>query len=233
MNNLAIHSITPLTTTDFPGVPSAIVWFSGCNMRCKFCYNPKIVFSKGKMKIADVVTFLKSKRDTLKGVILSGGEATISRHLIMLCNNIKELNYLIKLETNGSNPRTIQYLTDRKLIDFVSVDFKANEKNFVSITKSKKSFYTNLVKTFKILNKSTIAFEVRTTVHSDLLKEEDIIEIMEFLSKLRYKGTYVIQNFLHKETIGNMLKPVKSISKEAISNKAKELELNIEWRNFN
>ena len=151
----------------------------------------------------------------------------------MLCNNIKELNYLIKLETNGSNPRTIQYLTDRKLIDFVSVDFKANEKNFVSITKSKKSFYTNLVKTFKILNKSTIAFEVRTTVHSDLLKEEDIIEIMEFLSKLRYKGTYVIQNFLHKETIGNMVKPVKSISKEAISNKAKELELNIEWRNFN
>ncbi len=193
MNNLAINSITPYTLEAYSGIPSAIVWFSTCNLKCQICDNPSLLKKKGTMKISEVISYLKTQQEKLKGIVLSGGEATISRQVIMLCNGIKELGFLVKLETNGTNPKVLQYLIDKKLINYVSLDFKANQENYVKITGSKKSFYLNTLKSFKLLNRSKIDFEVKTTLHGNLLHNKELLEIIKLFTKLKYQGHYYIQ----------------------------------------
>jgi len=192
MNNLAINSITPYTLEAYSGIPSAIVWFSTCNLNCQICDNPNLLKKKGIMKISEVIAYLKTQKEKLKGIVLSGGEATISRQVIMLCNGIKELGFLVKLETNGTNPKVLQYLIDKKLINYVSLDFKSNQENYVKITGSKKSFYVNTLKSFKLLNRSKIDFEIKTTLHGELLHNKELLEIIKLFEKLKYQGHYYI-----------------------------------------
>ena len=44
-------------------------------------------------------------------------------------------------------------------------------------------------------------FEVRTTVHSDLLTTKDINKIINDLYQRGYKRTYYLQNFIYDENI--------------------------------
>ena len=50
-----IYDISPFTLLDYPNKSACILWFTGCNMRCLYCYNPDIVLGKGKMGIEDAL----------------------------------------------------------------------------------------------------------------------------------------------------------------------------------
>ena len=123
-NNLenfkVVYDITKFTHLDFPNHLACIVWFSGCNMRCDYCYNKDIVFAKnGVYSYNDVIDFLKTRVGLLDAVVLSGGEATL-HELVLFCKEIKKLGFLIKLDTNGTNPHAIKNLLDLNLLDFIA-----------------------------------------------------------------------------------------------------------------
>ncbi|XOB60661.1 anaerobic ribonucleoside-triphosphate reductase activating protein [Campylobacterota bacterium DY0563] len=219
-----IYNITPFTTVDFKDHLSCIAWFISCNMRCKYCYNPDIVNSKsGEYTVDDLIDFLKRRVGLLDSVVLSGGEATL-HDLENICTKIKDLGFKIKLDTNGSNPKLLNTLIKNKLLDFVALDFKSNEKNFNNITKS--YFYDKFIQSLDILLNSNIKHEVRTTLHQDLLNENDINEMQETLQKIGYKNDYFIQNFLEVENLTNMKKSINIFDKAKVNN-----NLNIIYRN--
>lgn len=211
-----IYNITPFTTTDYKDHLSCIVWFISCNMRCSYCYNKDIVDAKcGEYEVEDLYDFLNRRVGLLDGVVLSGGEATC-HNLVDICKKIKKLGFNVKLDTNGSNPKQIKILLDNNLLDFVALDFKSNKKNFQKITKS--NLYNNFFKTLRILKDSAIAYEIRTTVHPDLIKEEDINEIISDLKKEGYQGTYYLQNYFHVEnTLGRTKEPSYVLNKTLLS----------------
>lgn len=218
-----IYNITPFTTTDYKDHLSCIVWFNSCNMRCQYCYNPDIVSSmSGLYTVEDLLIFLNKRVGLLDAVVLSGGEATI-HNLIEICKDIKALGYKIKLDTNGSNPKQIKELIQNQLLDYVALDFKAPKDKFKEITKS--NLYDNFIKSLKILEKSTINYEVRTTVHNDLLNEDDINKMQSILVKNHYKENYYLQNFLEVENIANLKASTKRFDLSKLDNK-----LNIIWR---
>ena len=223
-NTKVVYDITKFTHLDFQDHLSCIVWFSGCNMRCDYCYNKDIVFSKnGVYSYSDVLEFLKTRVNLLDAVVLSGGEAT-SHELIEFCKKIKKLGFLIKLDTNGTNPHAIKSLLDLNLLDFVALDYKAPKNKFFQITHSNK--YDEFSATLDLLLAYGIDFEVRTTLHNDLLNEDDINSIIKDLILKGYSKKYYIQEFLDTGiNIANIKKSSKAFDKTKLLN-----DIKIIWR---
>ncbi|WP_037919909.1 anaerobic ribonucleoside-triphosphate reductase activating protein [Sulfurihydrogenibium subterraneum] len=222
-----IYDLTPFTLLDYPDNVSAIVWFTGCNFRCDYCYNPDIVFSKeDRITEEQVLDFLKKRVGLLDGVVFCGGEPTFYKNLENFAKKVKNLGFKIKLDTNGTNPDVVQILLEEKIIDYVALDYKAPEYKFKEITKT--NTFDRFGKTLEILINSNINFEVRTTVHSDLITEEDVNEIILDLYNRGFRKVYYIQNYIHTPNIGNLGKPSKNFD---ITKIKKDL-INIKFRNF-
>ena len=223
-NSSLIYDITKFTHLDYPEHLAAIIWFSGCNMRCDYCYNKDIVFAKnGSITMREALDFLRSRIGLLDGVVLSGGEAT-AYDLVTFCQAIKTMGFAIKLDTNGTYYKNFKQLLDLNLLDYVALDYKAPKEKFTQITHSRK--YEEFSKSLDMLLASDIDFEVRTTLHADLLTPHDINAIIDDLVQRGYNKNYYIQEFLETQTnIGNIQKASCSFNKDTIKN-----SLKIIWR---
>jgi pyruvate formate lyase activating enzyme len=198
-----IYSITPFTLLDYPDKTACILWFAGCNMRCAYCYNPDIVLGKGKLTYNDALKFINSRRNLLDGVVLSGGECTLHKSIASLLKEIKEIGLSIKIDTNGTKPELLRNLIREKLVDYIALDFKASPEKFIQITKS--NLYGPFRKTLEYLIETNFPFEVRTTVHADLLNQKDLQQMVTFLENKNYKGIYYLQNYMNNaETLGHI-----------------------------
>lgn len=188
-----VHSITAFTLLDYPDQTACILWFAGCNMKCSYCYNPEIIFGKGNYSIPELLSFLEKRRGLLDAVVFSGGECLLYKESIELMFLIKAMGFLIKVDTNGSKPERLQEAIDLGLIDYVALDFKATRAKFKSITESR--FYEQFLECLSILQLSKTPFEVRTTVHTDLLNENDIVQMTQLLEDKDYNGNYFLQPY--------------------------------------
>ena len=221
----SVYDITRFTTLDYKDHLACIIWFVKCNMRCSYCYNSRIVEGEGILSNQEVFEFLKSRVGKLDGVVLSGGECTLNPDLLEICKEIKELGFKVKIDTNGLNPKLLFELIDFGLVDFIALDYKAPIEKFEQITKVKSS--KNFYKTLDMLIEKSFPFEVRTTVHSSLLNENDINSMAYELNKRGYIGTYYLQNYLHVEdTFDTIPQYPVQIDKNLLNN-----TINIEFRN--
>jgi len=219
-----IYDITPFTALDYPDHLATVFWFAKCNMRCVYCYNRDIVFGEGKISIKEALAFLDHRAGLLEAVVLSGGEATLYDGLPELCRQIRQKKFKIKLDTNGLNPEMIQKLVEKSLVDYIALDYKAPKEKFLSLTKDK--HFDRFSETLNFLIRKEFPFEVRTTVHSDLLRAEDINRIIKDLVKRGYSGTYYLQPFVFvKNTVGRVKKEIDLFDRSLLSS-----ALKIVWR---
>lgn len=220
-----VYTITPITTTDYPKHLACLLWFAKCNMRCRYCYNTALVEGEGRLTIDDVERFLRKRVGKLDGVVFSGGECTESKDFIPLVRKAKELGYKVKVDTNGSNLDKLKEVIDD--IDYIAMDFKATKSKFKSVTNSK--LYDKFIESLKYLIEIGKEFEVRTTIHIDLIDEEDINQMCRVLEACGYKGTYYLQKYVGiGDTIGGLKDPSREFNKSKIKTNIK-----IEYRNFN
>lgn len=231
---LPFTAITKFTLQDYPEHIGCIAWLGGCNFRCSYCHNPEFVVDKFQTIEEDVVLdFLKKRADTLEAVVFSGGECTLyGEKLYNFIKKVKELGYLVKIDTNGTNPDLVEKLINEKLVNFVALDFKAPKNKFCDVIDlQNEEFFNKFCKTLSILTQSNIDYEIRTTVHTALLNEDDINEIIKTLDRLDYTGTYYIQNFKNHggRTLGNIVDQDKVLDKDKL---IKPSGFNIEFRNF-
>jgi pyruvate formate lyase activating enzyme len=214
-----IYSLTPFTLLDYPHKSACILWFAGCNMRCLYCYNPEIVLGKGSLSFEKIITFLHSRKNLLDAVVFSGGECLLHKKVVSLIEEVKKMGFLIKIDTNGSSADTMQQLLNNNLIDYIALDFKAPKLKFQTITKS--DLYEPFEKTLDLILKAEIPFEVRTTYHSDLLTEEDLMEMISILESKKYTGNYYIQYFKNDvETLSKLERSNNRIDFEKLSTAA-------------
>jgi len=224
MSHNPLFDITPFTALDYPDHLAAIFWFAKCNIRCAYCYNKEIVFGKGKISQEEALAFLDSRTGLLEAVVLSGGEATLYGPLAAFCQKIREKNFKIKLDTNGTNFDTIHALVEEGLIDYIALDYKAPKEKYYEVTKDK--HFDSFSKTLNFLIKKQFPFEVRTTVHSDLLNVEEINKIIKDLRTRGYRGTYYLQPFVFTEdTIGEVKAEKNPFDRSQLSP-----DLEVVWR---
>lgn len=211
-----IYNLTPFTLLDYPHKSACILWFAGCNMRCLYCYNPEIVRGKGTLSFEKILSFLHSRKNLLDAVVFSGGECVLHKNILPLIAEVKKMGFLVKIDTNGSSPDTMQKLLDQNQIDYIALDYKSPKSKFQSITQS--DLYDSFEKTLDLILKTKVPFEVRTTYHSDLLSEEDLREMVGFLESKNYAGNYYIQYFKNNvETLSKLDRSDNRIDCEKLS----------------
>jgi len=220
--------ITPLTFLDYPRKAACIMWFSGCNLRCPYCYNPELVTEKNNSQM-DEMEFLRERAGFLDAVVLSGGEITLQPGLPDLCRKIKDMGYLVKIDTNGSNPHVVAELLEQNLIDYVAMDNKMPSTRSWKIPGGE-FLYNRFSQSLGLLQASGLPYEIRTTVHPDLLDEADILQMIREAHALGYNGTYYLQYFFTGvPTIGNMQPPTRRYDRGLLDHHS---PLPIGYRNF-
>ncbi len=210
---MLIGGLQKLTLIDYPGQIACVVFLIGCNFHCGYCYNLGLVVTK-EIKKQPLISkeklfqFLKERKGLLSGVVVSGGEPTIHKNLADFIRKIKSLDYLVKLDTNGSNPEILKKLIDDKLIDYVAMDIKApfGVKNqgqtphagpgpaglkYEQVSGVKINL-EKIKKSIEIIQSSNIDHEFRTTLLSNFHTEEDIINIAQ---TIQGDKVYYLQNF--------------------------------------
>ena len=211
-----IYSITPFTLLDYAHKSACILWFAGCNMRCLYCYNPEIVLGKGTISFEKALTFLHSRKNLLDAVVFSGGECLLHKNSIQLITEVKKMGFLVKIDTNGSRPEVLQQLLENQLIDYVALDFKAMPAHFEKITQS--NLFLSFEKSLHLLVESGLPFEVRTTVHSDLIDTNHMQAMIRYLEQQNYQGNYYIQHFVNgANTLEKLGYSVRELEKENLS----------------
>lgn len=198
---MQIKGLHKLSVIDFPDKIACIIFFGGCNFRCPYCYNKSLVLDEETSTYSqeEVFDFLKSRIGLLDGVVISGGEPTLNQELPEFLEKIKELGFLIKLDTNGSNPEMLKHLIDKKLVDYLAMDLKAPFDSYQSACKSNISI-EKLKESIKFISNSNIEHELRATVLPALHSREDIIEMAKTAKEFGIKRLY-LQQFVPKKPL--------------------------------
>ena len=171
-----------LSLVDYDNKLSCVLFMQGCNFRCPFCHNSQLVLNDNVViPFKDIMDYLKLRRNVLDGVVISGGEPTLMPDLIDKIKEIKALGYLVKLDTNGTNPDVVQKLIDLKLVDHFAMDIKNYIDDYEPITGVKNIYKDRVLKTISILINSGVSYEFRTTLVKEFHNENNIKKMGEML----------------------------------------------------
>ena len=193
---MKIGVLIKTTAVDFPSVLATSVFLTGCNLRCPYCYNKALVTnplsSEEGVTLEEVINHLEKRKNVLKGLVISGGEALLSPHLEPLIKEAKNLGYKIKIDTNGTLPFLLEKLIQNTELcpDFIAMDIKTSlEKTgllmpFCDNPEQIYKIQESIKESIKILsNFPTEKREFRTVLVPPLVNKSDIEKISKLLPK--------------------------------------------------
>lgn len=193
---MLIGGLQKFTTLDYPGKIAATVFTTGCNFRCPFCHNPEIVeigdSNFEKIEEEEVLEFLRRRKGELDGVCISGGEPTLQKDLADFMCRLKEMGFLVKLDTNGSNVEMVKGIIDKNLADYFAIDVKTSFGKYGLVNSLEKTV-ENVLETINFVIENNIPLELRTTVAPGIVKAEDFDEIVGGLNE---KNPIILQNIV-------------------------------------
>lgn len=202
-----IHGFITLTLLDYPEHLAASIFLGGCNLRCPFCQNGNLVLSpenEPSISEEEVLAFLKKRSGILEGVCISGGEPTLYRELPDFISKIKALGYLVKLDTNGTNPEMLRFLYENHLLDYIAMDIKTQPEQYAKVSglqpdaAGTQKLLQNINLSKEYIMSCGIDYEFRTTVVRELHDEENFREIGAWLSGY---SRYYLQPYRESEHI--------------------------------
>ena len=220
---MEILGIEKMSMVDFQDKICATIFTGGCNFRCPFCHNSGIVEKKySRIDEDEILSFLESRRKLLDAVVVSGGEPTLQRDLDRFIKKLKDMGYLVKLDTNGTNPTCLENLLKENLLDYVAIDIKNDFENYNTIAGVQNAAVENIKKSLKILKEYGIDYELRTTLIKEFHAESNIKQLAKDLDgeKILY-----LQKFKNSDGVFN--KTLNEVSKETAEEYAKILSKNI------
>ncbi len=196
---IKIGGVQKFSLLDYPDKISAIIFTSGCNFRCGYCHNPELFSSNSEWNEEKVLEFLRTRQGKLDGVVITGGEPTIHKGLPEFIKKIKALDFLVKLDTNGTNPQMLKKMVQSNLIDYVAMDIKAPLSKYKMITGVEP---IGVDESIKFLLNGKVPYEFRTTALSSQLLIKDFEEIGKLISGA---DKYFIQKFVPSKILDDNL----------------------------
>lgn len=199
---MIIAGLQKTSLLDYPGKVSAILFTQGCNFRCPFCYNPNLVTHISKKDIISekkIFDFLAKRQKTLDAVVITGGEPTLHDDLPEFIQRIKKLGFLVKLDTNGTNPKMLKELIKSKLIDYIAMDVKAPLLKYSKVVNMKVKAL-KIRKSIKLIMASGLPYEFRSTIMPALHSDKDLIKMAKLIKGAR---AYYLQKFIPTGSLNN------------------------------
>ncbi len=197
---MEIHGLQKMTLLDYPGRVACTVFLGGCDFRCPFCHNGALVDGSASAELDDgaLLTFLKKRRGLLDGVCVTGGEPLLRPGLEELLHAIKELGFLVKLDTNGTHPGRLRALVERGLVDYAAMDVKNSPARYARTAGVADLDLGAVRESVAFLLSGAVDDEFRTTVVKEFHDAESFRDIGPWLAGAR---RYVLQSFVDRDTV--------------------------------
>jgi len=178
---MKIGGLQHTSLLDYPDCISAIIWTVDCNFRCPFCYNKTLVEGTAPLIAEeDIFAFLRKRKGVLEALVISGGEPLLQKDIVPFIQKVKKLDYLVKIDTNGSRPDVLEDLLKQDLVDYVSMDVKAPKNKYEKLT-GVKTDISAIQRSITLIMEKAKGYEFKTTFVPNLLKKEDIVSIAKWL----------------------------------------------------
>jgi len=206
---------------EWPGKISSVIFVPGCNFRCPFCHNADLVNPKRGHRLPligqdEIFADLKKRKKWVDGVVVTGGEPTLQTDLSRFLSRLKRMGFLTMIETNGSKPEIIALLLAGSIIDYIAMDYKGNFDSYQNFT-NVKTQNSNVKSSMKLILKSGIDFEFRTTVVPGLHNEQVLIQMAKELKQISNFKWY-LQNFQPKNCLDPKFEKIKPFSRREVEN---------------
>lgn len=192
---IKIHGFQKMTLLDYPGNIACTIFLGACNFRCPFCHNGSLVLAPEKepvIPVENIMKVLKKRQGILDGVCITGGEPTLSEGLRELMIRIKQMGYLVKLDTNGTRPEILRQLVEEHLLDYVAMDIKNSKEKYAVTAGVSQVNMEKICESVEFLTSDVVDYEFRTTIVRELHGKEELEAISQWLkgSKRYFLQTY-------------------------------------------
>ena len=194
--------IDTFSLLDFDNYVSVVLFTPTCNFRCPFCHNGETVLkSNNQINFDDIIAYLKSKKGLIDAVVISGGEPTLMPELKERIQQIKNLGFLVKLDTNGTNPKSLKELIESNLLDYVAMDIKNSLQAYSKTCGVLQVNEDDIIESIKLLKDNKVPYEFRTTLVAEYHDEESIKGLGELIvgAKILYLQKFVDRNGVIKK----------------------------------
>jgi pyruvate formate lyase activating enzyme len=211
---IRIGGITDMSTVDWYGNVSLVVFWAGCNIKCPYCHNSTLIPTDSGTEVN--LYFLKDRLErgmspvpSLDAVVFTGGEPLLQyEKVIKAAKLVKKYGLKIMLDTNGTLGEAAEKTLKTGLFDRVALDVKSplNKEAFGKLSgvpNLAEEYVSSIKKTIKISKMLNIPVEARTTVAPGVSDREEYIR--EIASELVDKtDVYYLQQF---DNQGEILDP--------------------------
>jgi pyruvate formate lyase activating enzyme len=200
---------------DYPGKISAIVFTGGCNFRCPFCHNSDLVLALDTLPTIIEGEFFKKiekRRGFIDGIVITGGEPLINRDILNFIKKIKDMGFLVKLDTNGSFPELLNEILNTNTVDFIAMDIKSSPEKY-SMAAGVKVDISKIEKSISLIMGKSPDYEFRTTMVPGITEEEDMIPMVKMIEGAK---SYAIQQFRPMKVIDPRYLTIKPFSHETL-----------------
>lgn len=198
---MLILGFAKTTLLDYPEHVAATIFTGGCNFRCPFCHNGQMVLNPASMERIDeeeVMAHLIKRKNVLEGVCITGGEPTLQADLSDFIRSIKDIGYLVKLDTNGTHPEVLKNLIDEKLIDYVAMDVKNCQSKYALTAGCSAALVSKVMESIDLLKQGLVDYELRTTVVRELHSKEDMLELAQMIEGV---PRYFLQSYVDSDNV--------------------------------
>lgn len=180
---MVLRGLQKTTLLDFPGHVACTVFTGGCNLRCPFCHNGSLLRAEGGevLPTEEFFSFLSKRRGLLEGVCVTGGEPLLQPDIAPFLRRIREMGYLVKLDTNGTRPDVLDGLLSEGLVDYVAMDIKNSKEKYLASSGVSQNILPDIEKSIALLREERVPYEFRTTLVYGMQTEEDMKEIGAWL----------------------------------------------------
>ena len=201
---------------DFPNRVASVLFTPGCNLRCPYCHNWRIVVDPKPPFLNEetALSMLETRKKYVDAVVITGGEPTLHKELPKFLKRLKERGFAVKLDTNGFFPQVLEECLP--YVDYVALDVKTSPEKYEGLgARSTADF----LRTIEMLKTGKVEYEFRTTVVPGFVNIEDITRIGELV-----KGAKIlaIQQFVPGDTLDRNL-TLKPYSSEILTKFAESL----------
>lgn len=203
---------------DFPDRVASVLFTPGCNLRCPFCHNWRVVIEPKPPFLNEEATLkiLDERKGFVDSVVVSGGEPTIHRDLPRFLAKLKDRGFMIKLDTNGFNSQVLEECLP--FVDFVALDVKTSLGKYGRLGAGDTGEF---VRTVEMLKTGKVDYEFRSTVVPGFVDAEDVPRIGELVRGAR---AFVFQQFVAGDTLDKSFGLVKPYSPECIKGFAESMQ---------
>ncbi len=197
---MRIHGLQKMSLVDYPGKVACTVFLGGCDFRCPYCHNAELLKEDAPevMNDTELLDFLKKRQGLLDGVVITGGEPLLRKDLPDLLSRIRELQYPVKLDTDGNHPAELKEVVGAGLVDYVAMDVKNSPDRYGETIGIPAFNVSRVDESIHFLLEGNVDYEFRTTVVKQLHNADSFRKIGEWIKGADH---YFLQKFVDRDTV--------------------------------